>query len=217
MFCEKCGTPNMDGVKFCKNCGAQFEENETVQPYSMPAPAPKPKKRKVGIIVGVAVVVVAAILLGFFLLGGRSYEETIQKYVDAQFQADAETIISLMPEKMLTYALKEDGRNPDDLPYLVDDLGEELKEKMDYFDQALGEGWKVSYKILDAKDVMDSKLASIREAYRAADVKVSEAKTVEVELTITAYGMESSDTMQISLVKVGRSWYLDVMTMGNLF
>ena len=137
--------------------------------------------------------------------------------MDAQFQADAETIISLMPEKMLTYALKEDGRDAGDLPYLVDELGEELQEKMDYFDQVLGEDWKVSYEILDAQDVKDSKLASIREAYRAADVKVSEAKTVELELTITAYGMESSDTMQIGLVKVGRSWYLDVMTMGGLF
>ena len=88
---------------------------------------------------------------------------------------------------------------------------------MDYFDQVLGEDWKVSYEILDAQDVKDSKLASIREAYRAADVKVSEANTVELELTITAYGMESSDTMQIGLVKVGRSWYLDVMTMGGLF
>ena len=217
MFCERCGAQNIDGAKFCKNCGAQLDENVPVQELSEPAPAHKAKNRKVGIIVGVAVVVVAAILLGIFLLGGRSYEETIQKYVDAQFQVDAETIISLMPEKMLTYALKEDGRDAGDLPYLVDELGEELQEKMDYFDQVLGEDWKVSYEILDAQDVKDSKLASIREAYRAADVKVSEAKTVELELTITAYGMESSDTMQIGLVKVGRSWYLDVMTMGGLF
>ena len=48
-------------------------------------------------------------------------------------------------------------------------------------------------------------------------MKVSAAKSVEVELTVTSDETESSNSLDVSLIKVGRSWYLDAMSMGNLF
>ena len=39
MFCEKCGSPNNDGAKFCANCGAVMD---TGVPEPAPQPAPEP-------------------------------------------------------------------------------------------------------------------------------------------------------------------------------
>ena len=60
-------------------------------------------------------------------------------------------------------------------------------------------------------------MKDIKDAYEDADVEVSAAKNVEVELTVTADETESSNSLDISLVKIGRSWYLDMMSMGGLF
>ena len=49
------------------------------------------------------------------------------------------------------------------------------------------------------------------------DVKVSAAKTVEVEVNIHSDETETSNSMDISLIKVGRSWYIDINSMYNLY
>lgn len=88
---------------------------------------------------------------------------------------------------------------------------------MDSLDSYLGEGWEVSYEILDDVNVNGDDLEDIKDGYEDADIKVSAAKNVEIEVTVTAGETESSNTQDISLIKVGRSWYIDVMSMGNLF
>src|SRR5699024_619978 len=136
---------------------------------------------------------------------------------DAQFDANAEAIIDLMPQKMMEYALEQEGYDPDDFNYLIDELNEELQDQLDSLDSYLGEGWKITYKILDDEDVKGADLDNIKNAYEDAGVKVSAAKSVEVELTVTSDETESSNSLDVSLIKVGRSWYLDAMSMGNLF
>lgn len=227
MFCERCGAQNEDGARFCRNCGAQMDggvamqgvpvQGIPMQEASVPAPAPKPKNRKVAIIAGVAIVVVAAILLGVFLLGGRSYEKTIEKFVDAQFHADAGAIFDLIPKKMISYVMEEAGYDADKFDAMIEDLNEEIQEQMEYLDALLGEEWKLDYKIQETEDVTGDRLDRIKENHREAGVKVSAAKIAEVELTISAGDFEQSNTMNIALVKVGRSWYLDVTSMGSLF
>lgn len=57
----------------------------------------------------------------------------------------------------------------------------------------------------------------MKEKYEDIDVKVSAAKTVEVKVMIKAGETENSNTLDISVIKVGRSWYLDPETMGSIF
>lgn len=208
MFCENCGTKNDNNVEFCANCGAKLSKRTDAKKLG--------KNRKVGII-GVAVATVIVVLLCVILFGGRSYKATIEQYVDAQFDANAEAIFDLMPQKMIDYELEEDGYDPDDLASLIDKLNEQLQNQLDYIDSYLSEGWEITYEILDAEDVKGEDLDDIKNAYEKADVKVSAAKRVELELTLTAEETESSNSMDISLIKVGRSWYVDAMSMGNLF
>lgn len=216
MFCGKCGTKNADNVEFCTNCGAKLNKSAVTKSTAVSVANQNDKNRKVGII-AVAVAAVIVVILGVLLLGGRSYKATIEKFVDAQFDANAEAIFDLMPQKMIDYALEEDGYDPDDLDYLIDELNEELQDQLDSLDSYLGEGWKITYKILDDEDVKGADLDDIKNAYEDAGVKVSAAKSVEVELTVTSDETESSNSLDVSLIKVGRSWYLDAMSMGNLF
>ena len=64
-------------------------------------------------------------------------------------------------------------------------------------------------------DIKGDGLDDLKDAYEDADVKGSAGK--EVEITVIADETESSNSLDVSLIKVGRSWYLDVMSMGNLF
>lgn len=215
MFCGKCGAQNTDNAEFCTNCGAKLKKSsQTTVPVSVPNQ--NDKNRKVGMI-AVAVAAVVAIILGVVLFGGRGYKATVEKFVDAQFDADAEAIFDLMPEKMIDYALEQDGYDSNDLDDLIDEANEDLQDQLDSLDSYLGEGWKISYEILDTEDIKGDDLDDIKDAYEDADVKVSAAKDVEIEITVKADETESSNSLDVSLIKVGRSWYLDVMSMGNLF
>lgn len=216
MFCGKCGAKNADNVEFCTNCGAKLNKGTVPKTTVAAVTNQNDKNRKVGMI-AVGVAAVAVVILGIFLFGGRSYKATIEKFVDAQFDANAEAIFDLMPAKMIDYALEQDGYDSDDLDDLIDDANEDLQDQLDSLDRYLGEEWKVTYEIVDEENVKGDDLDDIKDAYEDADVKVSAAKNIEIELTVTADETESSNSLDVSVIKVGRSWYLDVMSMGNLF
>lgn len=215
MFCGKCGAENTNNAEFCKNCGARLKK-EVNEKRTLTLPDQDGKNKRIGII-AVILLIIVLVLVGIFLFGGRSYKGTIKKYVNASFDADAKKILDLMPKKMIEYAMAEEGQDPEDLDEIIDDMNEELQDQLDYLDEYLGEGWKNSYEIADEKTIKRDDLEDIKEAYEDADIKVSAAKEVEIEITVKADDTESSNTMDITLIKVGRSWYLDIMSMGNLF
>lgn len=215
MFCGKCGAQNADNAEFCTNCGAKLKKSSSEKKV-LTVPDQNDKNKKIGII-AVSVIVIIIAVIGSVLLGGRSYKATIEKFVDAEFKADAEAIFDLLPENMIDYALEQDGYDSDDLDDLIDDANETLQDQLDSLDSYLGESWKISYEILDTEDIKGDDLDDIKDAYEDADVKVSAAKDVEIEITAKADETESSNSLDISLIKVGRSWYLDVMSMGDLF
>ena len=215
MFCGKCGAQNADNAEFCTNCGAKLKKSSSENKV-FTVPDQNDKNKKIGIIAVIVIVIIIAII-GFFLFGGRSYKSTIDKYVDASFDADGGAILDLLPDKMIDYALAEDNYDSDDLEGIIDDMNEQLQDQMDSLDNYLGEDWKISYEITDDEDVKGDELDDIKSAYEDADVKVSAAKNVEVEITVKGAETESNNTLDVSLIKSGRSWYLDVMSMGSLF
>lgn len=212
MFCGKCGAQNADNAEFCANCGAKLKKNAPTTAATISVPNQNDKNRKVGM-VAVAVAVVVVIILGVVLFGGRSYKATVEKFADALSDANAEAIFDLLPEKMIDYALEQNGYDSDDLDDLIDDV----QDQLDSLDSYLDEGWKISYEILDTEDIKGDDLDDIKDAYEDADVKVSAAKDVEIKITVKIDETETSDSVNVSLIKVGRSWYLDVMSMGDLF
>ena len=201
MLCKKCGTENPDGAKYCSKCGKALNEK-----------SPAKKNREKGIVLALCAIV--AVVLLVYTLGGRSYKKTIDTFVTSQFAVDAQSIVELLPEKVVDKALEETGYSKTEL---VDEANDSLKKQVDSLDQSLGDDWKLSYKMTNVEDVTDDDLDDLKSNYEDINVKVSAAKTVEVEFTLKGDETEVSNSLEISVIKVDRSWYLDLYTMGNLF
>lgn len=201
MLCKKCGTENPDGAKYCSKCGKALNEKSTAK-----------KNREKGIVLALCVIV--AVVLLVYTLGGRSYKKTIDTFVTSQFAVDAQSIVELLPEKVVDKALEETGYSKTEL---VDEANDSLKKQVDSLDQSLGDDWKLSYKMTNVEDVTGDDLNDLKSNYEDINVKVSAAKTVEVEFTLKGDETEVSNSLEISVIKVDRSWYLDLYTMGNLF
>ena len=201
MLCKKCGTENPDGAKYCSKCGKALNEKSTAK-----------KNREKGIVLALCVIV--AVVLLVYTLGGRSYKKTIDTFVTSQFAVDAQSIVELLPEKVLDKELEETGYSKTEL---VEETNDSLKKQVDYIDQYMGDDWKLSYKMTNVEDVTDDDLDDLKSNYEDINVKVSAAKTVEVEFTLKGDETEISNSLEVSVIKVDRSWYLDLYTMGNLF
>lgn len=201
MLCKKCGTENPDGAKYCSKCGKALNEKSTAK-----------KNREKGIVLALCVIV--AVVLLVYTLGGRSYKKTIDTFVTSQFAVDAQSIVELLPEKVLDKELEETGYSKTEL---VEETNDSLKKQVDYIDQYLGDDWKLSYKMTNVEDVTGDDLNDLKSNYEDINVKVSAAKTVEVEFTLKGDETEISNSLEVSVIKVDHSWYLDLYTMGNLF
>lgn len=216
MFCGKCGTKNVDDAKFCTGCGEKLSGGEVVKTNTSINVVSNDKNRKVGMIaVAIVVIIATGFVIAFF--GGRSYKATIETFIDAQFKADAEAIFELIPEEMIEYALEEEGYDDDEFDEFIEECNEYLEDQVNSLERYFGEEWSVSYTILSTEDVTGEELDDLKDDYEDIDIKVTAAKTVEVELTVKAGETESSNSLDVSLIKIGRSWYLDLESMGSIF
>lgn len=211
MFCGKCGAMNSDNAEFCGECGSRFDGVKTSG--GSVSFNDNQRNKKVGII-AVAAVAVLVVILAFALFGGRSYKAVVKQYVNASLSADAGEILELIPDEVIDVTLEDEDMTRKELK---NELNEELEDAIEYLDRYLGDGWKFSYKIVDVEDLSGDDLDDLSDDYEDFDVKISGAKIVEVELTIKYDGDEFSQSMEIALIKIGRSWYLDVMNTSGLF
>ncbi len=214
MFCGACGAKNPDGAAFCQSCGAPLREMQAEAVPQGGSAADSIQSSQRNKMIGIAAVAAAAIVvvfLAFNLLGGRGYESTVTKFLDATLDGDAETIISLLPDKMVDQALEELGYHPSDRDEAVEELNAALQSAAGSLKEALGDNLKVSYNVVSAEDLSASKLLELRQSYSVYDIDVDGAKEVDVEMTVTATALDLSGTytLTVPVVQVGRSWYLD--------
>ena len=214
MFCGACGAKNPDGAAFCQSCGAPLREMQAEAVPQGGSAADSIQSSQRNKMIGIAAVAAAAIVVVFLavnLLGGRGYESTVTKFLDATLDGDAETMISLLPDKMLDQALEELGYHPSARDQAVEELDAALQSAAGSLKEALGDNLKVSYNVVSAEDLSASKLLELRQSYSVYDIDVDGAKEVDVEMTVTATALDLSGTytLTVPVVQVGRSWYLD--------
>lgn len=214
MFCGACGAKNPDGAAFCQSCGAPLREMQAEAVPQGGSAADSIQSSQRNKMIGIAAVAAAAIVVVFLavnLLGGRGYESTVTKFLDATLDGDAETIISLLPDEMVDQALEELGYHPSDRDQAVEELDAALQSAAGSLKDALGDNLKVSYNVVSAEDLSASKLLELRQSYSVYDIDVDGAKEVDVEMTVTATALDLSGTytLTVPVVQVGRSWYLD--------
>ena len=214
MFCGACGAKNPDGAAFCQSCGAPLREMQAEAVPQGGSAADSIQSSQRNKMIGIAAVAAAAIVVVFLavnLLGGRGYESTVTKFLDATLDGDAETIISLLPDEMVDQALEELGYHPSDRDQAVEELDAALQSAAGSLKDALGDNLKVSYNVVSAEDLSASELLELRQSYSVYDIDVDGAKEVDVEMTVTATALDLSGTytLTVPVVQVGRSWYLD--------
>lgn len=225
MFCEKCGAQNPENAAFCGKCGAKLGSRSTtaakpakvrsqLRPSGTFSKGERHQDKKVGMI-AVAVVAIIILIAAFALFGGRSYHTAIKQFVNATFEVDGKKMLKLVPGGVINGALEDAGF--DDRDEMIEEIEEALQDSVDYIELYLGEDWSVSYEITGVENVSGNTLKRLKKTYEKYDVKVSAAKTAEVEFTVKAGETESGNSMEISLIKVGNSWYIDVESMGGIF
>jgi uncharacterized membrane protein YvbJ len=216
MFCGKCGAKNDDSAVFCAECGNRIQAAAPVAPAAPaanPAPAAAPvatgskpgftlNNRNIGIIAVAAVAVIALLISCFFIFGGRSYKDVVRDYFKATEKADAKLMMELLPDDLIKYVMKEEDMTKKEM---TEDLQDSLDMIHRYYDEV-----KISYEITDTEDFDKDELKEIKEMYEEIDVKVKDAMIVEVEVTMELDGDERTTTQELTLIKVGGSWYLDI-------
>lgn len=207
-FCSNCGTIIPEGSPVCPTCGAPA-------PAPQQAPTGGSKKGLVGILIAV-VAVVLVVVLCVALLGGNSPKSVADDYMKAMFkQQDAGKMLSLIHKDILDAAYEEADMDKDEFE-------EELQDMMDMMYEGLDDEcdeWNVTWEIGDVDDVDDDELEDIQDYYDDDyDVKVKDAKTVEinatVEVTVDDETEEEDTDMEIIVVKIGNKWYLDPESMA---
>lgn len=62
-------------------------------------------------------------------------------------------------------------------------------------------------------DIKGTDLQEIQENYRTYDVDVSKAKNVHATISLDAGTLFGSEDIAVPVIKVGRSWYLDLSSL----
>ena len=212
MYCGKCGAKNEPGAAFCGACGAPLEAST---PAGAPVIEGEPvSAKKIGI-AAVAAVVVVLVIAAVSLLGGRSDTATAERFFDAVFNADAEAIVDLIPPDLIEAAIEESGYSRAEVEEEFQQMASEMSYALGALD-SLGDGVDISYNAVDSEEMDPDQLRYLQEQYDALHVDVSDARTVEVELRVQmrSMGLDESTTIDIPVIQVGRSWYIDVTNLN---
>ena len=240
MFCTKCGAKNDDNAKFCVECGNKLEQvipaGQKVQQGDasyVPSgnqqgeiprfiPSDRMEKRKnslfgsikpVPVIVTV-LLVIAVLLLGKMLFSGGQEKKLIKNFVKAEMEGNAKVLINMLPDEMFRLAEKE-GMDKEEL---TDKMDEMLQSAQSSLKSMLGEEWSYSYKIQKMEKMSKEEIQEKEKDYADEDceLEIKEGKTVTVELTSKGKDKENSQEINIGIIKVGKKWYLDAMSLSDL-
>ncbi len=216
MFCGNCGAQNLENATFCKECGAPINSTSSISTSSgeksVQSNQAAGKKNQT---IGIAAAAIVVIIIAISLFGGRGYKSTARKFVDASLTANGKAFVSLLPNAVVECACEdEDMTKKEFTKYLTEELEDNLETVDDYYDK-----WSYSQKIAEVEDFSTKELKSLREDYEDEfDVKIKAAKTVTIDITITADDdTEVLNSFDVVVIKIGNSWYVDISSMGGLF
>lgn len=204
-FCENCGAEMDDNQTVCPNCstGAETEPTNTVvdEPITESTSTAKPVNTKnIAVIAGIvaAVVIVIAIISSIF---GSGWKKPINNYFKGQEKADAKTYLSAFPkfyaEKMEDY---------------IDD--EALEEDLEDFEDEYGSKIKMSYKVTEKEKIKKDDLQKVQKYIKSVyeeEVKVSAGYKVRIKATIKGSDDKDTDSTTVYVYKIDGKWsYFDV-------
>ncbi len=223
MYCKNCGSQINDGSLFCPVCGARSEE-QPVQPsapaYEAPEPLtnPEPKKRGlskgalIGIIAGGAALLIALVLVLALTIGTRSWQATVNQLIDAELDMDFKKMVDLVfPDELLNAYLDEQDMTKEEFDEMIEEQQEEIDERKEENPDEYEEYRdSFSFEIVDHENLSKKEIRKLNEKYdekfETGKNYISDAMTVTLEVSMDD---EDPEEIELTLIKVGRKWYLD--------
>ena len=143
----------------------------------------------------------------------KTPEAIAEKYMEAALDADFEKMLDLVHKDVINNGMEAEDMDDDDMQEMIDESSEELEELLAELEE---EDIKLSYEIVDV-DALDKEMVeSGKEYYEDEyDVEITDAKSVMIEISIKADGETEYENIEIYVVKIGGSWYLDIDSVDN--
>jgi len=202
-------------AKFCGNCGARLEDDARVcgqcgmsqkSMGSIPGVTASPEKAgKTGKIIVVLIAVITVVAIGITLLINFTGTKGLLRNVMSAYERyDIDALIS-MSSDMYYYGLEDFVEY-----YFEDSVGGDL----DYFEEAVGPNYKLSYKVDEMYTLSGRKLDEMLEDIEESSLSLFDVsiidKIVAADVTVTAKkGSKSVDTdLQVIISKENGKWKL---------
>lgn len=214
MYCTKCGKQISDGSQFCCYCGARqtpIVNNTTINTSNKKTKIKIPLKNK-KIIIGIIAVVLACMIFGS-IVKGRSIENTIDLFMEAINDMDAEKMIDTMSEDHVNYLInKTSGGRAE---YIKEGNQYLLELKKGLLSEAGGgyslDDISLDYEIVSVRDCTEEEIDKLNETLQEENIDpVNNVKQVTISLTLKAGTSEvkSYNDIDMQMMKVKNKWYL---------
>lgn len=214
MFCKYCGAEIGITDVYCKKCGGRNETQITQNKERNSAATQKNKKVKTSIYI-IGVLVIVLIFVTVFLLRGRSYERAVDQFCDAVYTADAKALVDLLPKTVLDNVLEQNGYNRENMDEFIQEGEKSLQEQAETLELFWGGNVELTPVILNDEEIIGEELDELKDSYEEMNVKISAAKNVEVGFDELG-GVWENTSINIPLIKSGRSWYIDVLNLEEI-
>lgn len=214
MYCTKCGKQISDDSQFCCYCGARqipIVNNTTINTSNKKTKIKIPLKNK-KIIIGIIAVVLACMIFGP-IVKGRSIENTIDLFMEAINDMDAEKMIDTMSEDHVNYMInKTSGGRAE---YIKEGNQYLLELKKGLLSEAGGgyslDDISLDYEIVSVRDCTEEEIDKLNETLQEENIDpVNNVKQVTISLTLKAGTSEvkSYNDIDMQMMKVKNKWCL---------
>lgn len=214
MYCTKCGKQISDDSQFCCYCGARqtpIVNNTTINTSNKKTKIKIPLKNK-KIIIGIIAVVLACMIFGS-IVKGRSIENTIDLFMEAINDMDAEKMIDTMSEDHVNYLInKTSGGRAE---YIKEGNQYLLELKKGLLSEAGGgyslDDISLDYEIVSVRDCTEEEIDKLNETLQEENIDpVNNVKQITISLTLKAGTSEvkSYNDIDMQMMKVKNKWYL---------
>ena len=219
-FCGNCGAKMDDDDKVCGECGTPFSDSGSSTTATSVVAGKKGGMNSIIKIGAAALIGIIALVLAINIIGSSSgYKGTLNKMIKSYKNADPEiymSVISYVAEEMAEEIYDEDAEDK-----LYDSLDGLITERLDEYEDSVGNIKKISYEITDESDVSDRKLDKFKdqleEIYNidASDIK----KIAIVKIKVNVKGAKKSAVFPetVCLIKEPGGWKLLTGYDGNDF
>lgn len=237
-FCTKCGAKAPDNesssagtmkTRFCSNCGAEIGDEQycincgastnnmnvsykTTKTFTNNKTVSGKLSKKFLLIIPIALILVCAIILISNL--GKSCEDVASAVVDVEFGCTSRKVVEkyadVLPKKYFDYIVEE-GKDWlwDDADGWIDYQYEDnYSDNVDKYKSKFGDDYKYSFRITNEVEYDKEKLESYSEECKQYDITPKAAKDVTIKVRVTGNDTGSDYTIDVTMVKIGSSWYL---------